>query len=663
MAVAEELQIIIDAKVNGAIADLKKVRGQTDGLTKSSKSMGAMLKKVAGPIMLGAVIAGTIKMGLAFEKASSDAKEIKSKFATIFRDMGTEAETMADDFADAFGLAGSTSRDLLGNTADLLTGLGFTQQGAADLSLQVNTLAGDLASFSNFEGGAAGASMALTKALLGEAESAKALGIVINQNTKEYKDSVKYYTEIEGKTLLQAKAFTALKFSVEQSGNAIGDVSRTWDSAANVSKRLKEQTKGLEEAIGDSLSPTVTAIKSTLGEWAEAITDVLNETRNLKDAELAAFNNTETNAQAILLLETQIAKEKSRLSGEAAKELEKRQRQEREFAAERATLSMEQKATDVSIFEAEKEATALNISQLERQLTYQIELRTAEEARLKVISDLAAAKAASDLADSKAADLKKAELDFLASYYKKTHEGQVEALEASIKEFESYKQVGDVLIVLRDLRIELAELTKKEIIDDTTLLDNAMKLAAYRAETSQVYVESLDTESEAIEKLTLDYKALAEDGMGAFASAFQMVGQEGVTGFDVMKQAGKDAISALLKGLAEYALAQAALALVPGVLTFNPAAAIGYTAAAAGAYAASGAVQNLATGGSFVANQATPIMVGEGGGSERVTVEPIGGGSSGGGSMILNIDGTQFTGWIQDKLDNGNIRLPRRAIV
>jgi len=282
-----------------------------DIITKTEKTgANSGLAKYAIALGVATVAIGVAtKAVLKFANAASNAEEIGSKYATIFRDMSGEAELMASNFAESFGVANSTSKELLGNTADLLTGLGFTQEGAADLSLQVNTLAADLASFSNFEGGTAGASEALTKALLGEAESAKALGIVINQNTKEYKDSIKYFTEVEGKTLLQAKAFTALKFATEQSGNAIGDVSRTWDSAANVSKRLKEQTKGLEEAIGYNLSPAVTAIKSVLGGWAEAITEVLTETRNLKEAlKIVSEGGNTTAEQTTLILQSQVDK-------------------------------------------------------------------------------------------------------------------------------------------------------------------------------------------------------------------------------------------------------------------------------------------------------------------------------------------------------------------
>ena len=75
---------------------------------------------------------------------------------------------------------------MLGSTGDLLTGMGATAETALDLSTKTQRLAVDLASFSNYQGGAKGASEALTKAMLGERESVKALGIVISEaNVKQ----------------------------------------------------------------------------------------------------------------------------------------------------------------------------------------------------------------------------------------------------------------------------------------------------------------------------------------------------------------------------------------------------------------------------------------------------------------------------------------------
>lgn len=112
----------------------------------------------------------------------------------------------------------------------------------------------------------------------------------------------------------------------------------------------------------------------------------------------------------------------------------------------------------------------------------------------------------------------------------------------------------------------------------------------------------MDEQIAKINDMNTDFQALANEGLGAFASAFQMVGEEGVTAFDVIKQAGKDAGAAVLKSLARQALARAALAFaIPfgaGIPT-----AIKYGAAATLAFAGAGIIQNLAGGGVVAGTQ------------------------------------------------------------
>ena len=69
MAIAEELQIIIDAKVAGAIRDMKKVDKSLDNTSKVTKKLKDAFKAMAGPVAIGAVIAGMIKIGKESEKA------------------------------------------------------------------------------------------------------------------------------------------------------------------------------------------------------------------------------------------------------------------------------------------------------------------------------------------------------------------------------------------------------------------------------------------------------------------------------------------------------------------------------------------------------------------------------------------------------------------
>lgn len=215
-----------------------------------------------------------VALGALSLRAASDAEETGSKFATVFRDIGDDAERAADRLGASFGLSSTNARRLLGDTGDLLTGFGFTQDAALDLSVSVNELAVDLASFTNFSGGAEGASAALTKALLGETESLKSLGIAIRQTDVEAKVLELTQQGLTFETDRQARAYATLAIAQEQSVNAIGDYARTSESFANQSRGLRQDLNDLQVVIGERLLPTATRIVGALREGVRAFTDL-----------------------------------------------------------------------------------------------------------------------------------------------------------------------------------------------------------------------------------------------------------------------------------------------------------------------------------------------------------------------------------------------------
>jgi hypothetical protein len=227
----------------------------TTGLTRASGSLLAFA--TSGPVLLGAAFAGMSAglgaVGFSFIKAAADAEETTNKFNAVFAGLNKEADETAKNLAKNFGLSSREAEKLLGDTGDLLTGFGFTTEAALDLSKQVQELASDLTSFQNFAGGVEGASVALTKALLGESEQAKALGIVLRQNSQEYKDLVKEAIQQKGVSELQAKALAALEIATNQSKNAIGDYTRTSKQLANQLKLTGKIWDDLTIGIGKFL--------------------------------------------------------------------------------------------------------------------------------------------------------------------------------------------------------------------------------------------------------------------------------------------------------------------------------------------------------------------------------------------------------------------------
>jgi ElaB/YqjD/DUF883 family membrane-anchored ribosome-binding protein len=269
-----QLKIVIDAE-NRAKAVFKEMEGQFEGVQGKLKKMQPTFKKMAliGTAAFAAVGAGVYKM----TQDATDAQEVFNKFDVVFQDVSTEADKVAQELRNNFGLAESSAKELLSSTGDMLTGFGLSGSAALSLAEDTNKLAVDLASFTNIEGGAERASKALTKALLGERESVKELGIaILEEDVKAKVQAMEATGKFTNETERQRKAMATLEIAISQSKNAIGDFERTQDSLANKQRVLSERTKEMSESIGSIFIPILQALVnriepviSKIADWAE----------------------------------------------------------------------------------------------------------------------------------------------------------------------------------------------------------------------------------------------------------------------------------------------------------------------------------------------------------------------------------------------------------
>lgn len=248
------MRFVIETDEKGSIKKVQTLKNETTGLGKESekteKKYGKLVKQITccGAALLAAKKAYDV-IGESINLAS-DAMEANSKLGVVFEGQLDSVSEAVKNLNDNYGFSVTAAERLLGNTGDLLAGLGFQDKVVFDLSEKVQKLAGDTASFSNVQGGAEFASKALTSMLLGEKEMAKQLGIVINENDKSFKDQVKTLVEVGGMTLVQAQALVRLQEAYKQSENSIGDFSRTQDSFANQTKILNNTLEDLKVEFG-----------------------------------------------------------------------------------------------------------------------------------------------------------------------------------------------------------------------------------------------------------------------------------------------------------------------------------------------------------------------------------------------------------------------------
>ena len=252
--------------------DLNTFKGRMEKMQPAFKKMA-----VVGTATFGAVALGAKK---AIDVAR-DFEEETNKFSVVFQDVSVEAEKMADTLNKSYGLSRLESKRLLSSTGDILTGFGFTGDAALDLSGNVNTLAVDLASFTNAQGGAKAVSDALTKALLGERESLKTYGIAIQEADVDAELLAMGMDGLTGEALRQAKAQATLNIAYRQSKNAVGDYARSTGSLTQTQVELSKTIEDMSLAIGQTLTPILNEILKIVLPIIEKIKEWVEENQKL----------------------------------------------------------------------------------------------------------------------------------------------------------------------------------------------------------------------------------------------------------------------------------------------------------------------------------------------------------------------------------------------
>jgi len=585
-------------RITGDNSDFKKKAGETKKQAEDTgKSVGKSFdfmkaKTLALGVASTAVFVKTIGFLKDSTMAAIDAQETFSKFDAVFADMGGAAEAAAQQFMDSFDLAEVTAKQMLSATGDLLTGMGATKDVALDMSLQVNTLAADLASFTNYSGGAEGASNALTKALLGERESVKALGIVIREEDVQNRLAAAGKDKLTGAAMLQAKAEATLQIAMEQSKNAIGDYARTSESASNTLKRAGEETKALQVAVGTALMPSVADLADVWGKVAGAIADVITKSNELREARRTEGTEEDTlenelKRRQALRTELQntintykVYDEEGKLVRTAALEAA-----EAELAANEAVIKgLEIRIRQTSLLENQNIKAKESV---EKWNETNEKAQTEEEKRLKDI-----AKARTAIYDEFLAQT--AELYWRTEQglitEKEEREGIAQALRDQINSlYELYRQTGDESLImgeqmmtaiahLGELENVAGRVTDKMELDFTSVKENGIKNT----------LAGLSTLSEALAAGELTWKSFAGSALGALAAVLEAIAAE-ITALAAVNIA-RDWFNPAVWAANAYLLGEAAIAYV-----------------AAGAI--KGAAGNFATGGIVEPTTGTGTMV------------------------------------------------------
>lgn len=240
---------------------------QLKGISKKLKDVGDTMVDVGKKMTLGLttpIVAGaTISM-----KRASDLVETINKVDVAFGDNAKTVKEWGNTTLKSIGLAKGSALDMAALFGDMGTAMGQSTAQAAKMSMNLVTLAGDMASFKNlsFER----VQTALAGIYTGETEALKSLGIVMTEtNLTEFaraqgiSKSIKEMTQAE-------KVQLRYNYVMSVTKNAQGDFTRTMSGTANQMRYTAERVKELEAQFGERLLP----IMGKLLETANKLLDV-----------------------------------------------------------------------------------------------------------------------------------------------------------------------------------------------------------------------------------------------------------------------------------------------------------------------------------------------------------------------------------------------------
>lgn len=217
---------------------------------------------------LGMLGRRALDFGLDSIKVFSDLQEETQKFGIVFAGVNGQANAVVQDLIDNFGQSELSARKMMALTGDMLTGFGLGSKDVLDLSAAMAKMGADIASFSNYTGGAEGATYALTKAMLGETEQAKMLGVAIKTDTPEFRKLEKqaqktgiYIKELgrtfTASTAQEGRAIAVAATIYEQKAHVLGDFARNQDSIANRSRTVTNNIVQLRAELGGFLNDVI----------------------------------------------------------------------------------------------------------------------------------------------------------------------------------------------------------------------------------------------------------------------------------------------------------------------------------------------------------------------------------------------------------------------
>lgn len=237
----------ITSSVKGISSAFAKLSGSSSGLKTASFGLKDLLKTALG----FKAVSGLVDFGKSAIDLGSDITEVENVVDTAFGSMAQKAYDFASTASEQFGLSELAAKQYSGTMMAMLKSSGVAQEAAADMSIELAGLAGDLASFYNLDTDEA--FYKLRSAIAGETEPMKALGVNMNIVNLEAFAMSQGITKAYKEMTLAEQTILRYNYILAKTGDAQGDFAKTAGTWANQIRLLKLNLQSISAIIGQGL--------------------------------------------------------------------------------------------------------------------------------------------------------------------------------------------------------------------------------------------------------------------------------------------------------------------------------------------------------------------------------------------------------------------------
>lgn len=273
------------ASASKATKAIKEVQNAAADTQVSLDQLGNVVKKVLGFAGITLSVAGLVSYGKAAIDAASQLEQMEEKFNAVFLELSDEADEWAGNLADSIGRSKNTIKTYLADQQNLLVGFGMERDAAMELSEEMTSAAINIASFNNIEDD--DAVNAMSKALMGETESAKRLGAVLNDNTiamaMEDLGYKQKFTDLDEATKMQVRYHSIVMQSPDafrEENGVIGDAALSMDTYESRLRQFNATMGDIKTNIGKFLLPYAAKILEYIskgGSYIRKLTEKLGD--------------------------------------------------------------------------------------------------------------------------------------------------------------------------------------------------------------------------------------------------------------------------------------------------------------------------------------------------------------------------------------------------